>query len=142
MDKDLDAIDKVNLRLQNLREYAVILKSLRGVTAEELRTNIDKRAKAERFLQLAIEVCLDIAELLIVDQRLRTPKTSKEAIEILGDAGVLELSFARKFAPISGFRNILVHDYLEIDYEVVAENINTRLGDFEKFAKQIATYLK
>lgn len=142
MNKGLDAIDKINFRLKKLEEYLKILNSLKGITAKELVANVDKRAKAERFLQLAIELCLDVAELLISDQRLRTPQKASEAIEILGEAGILDKNFARKFSSIAGFRNILVHDYLDIDYEKVADNINTRLSDFEKFARSVAKYLQ
>lgn len=141
MNKGLDAIDKINIRLQKLGEYLQILSSLKGITAEELTRNVDKRAKAERYLQLAIEVCLDVAELLISDQRLPTPEKAAETIIIIGEAGIIEQDFARQFSSIAGFRNILVHDYLEIDYNLVADNINYRLIDFEKFAQQVAKFL-
>lgn len=133
-----DIVDKINTRLEALKEYVEILKSLKGVSGEELKKDLDKRAKAERFLQLAIETCIDIAELVISDQRLPAPKTSKETIEILGKEGIIEEKFAKQFAPAVGFRNILIHDYLKIDYDQVADKINNRLGDFEKFAQQIA----
>ena len=141
MNKKLDAIDKINMRLEKLYEYVSILKTLKGVKADELKRDINKRAKAERFLQLACEAATDIAELLIVDMRLRTPKTARETFEILGEENVLEKDFANRFAPMTGFRNILVHDYLDIDYEQVADKINNRLVDFNTFAKQIAKYL-
>lgn len=135
-----DTVDKINARLEALREYVGILKSLKGVTGEQLVEDIAKRAKAERFLQLAIETCVDIAELTISDQRLPAPKTSKETIEILGGEGIIDKKFALEFAPAVGLRNILIHDYLKIDYKQVADKINNRLGDFEKFAQQIAKF--
>lgn len=135
-----DTVDKINLRLEALSEYVGILKSLKGVTGSQLKKNIDKRAKAERFLQLAIETCIDIAELIITDQRLPTPKTSRETIEILGQQGIISQKLAKEFSPAVGFRNILVHDYLKLDYELVAERINNRLGDFDQFARQIAKF--
>ena len=135
-----DILEKINARLEALREYVKILKSLKGVTAKDLAIDIDKRAKAERYLQLAIEACIDIAELIVSDQRLPTPKTAREAIEVLGDNGILEKEFAYEFALAVGFRNILIHDYLKIDYNQVADKINNRLGDFEKFAQQVAKF--
>lgn len=141
MNKKLDAIDKINMRLEKLQEYVSVLKTLQGTTAQELQKDINKRAKAERFLQLSCEVVIDIAELLISDLRLRTPATARETIEILGEEGILEKEFAKQFAPMTGFRNILVHDYLKIDYEQVADKINNKLKDFNIFAKQIAKYL-
>ncbi|HLD26831.1 MAG TPA: DUF86 domain-containing protein [Patescibacteria group bacterium] len=135
------SIDKVHIRLKALEEYAGILKNLQGVTGAELKTNIDKRAKAERYLQLAAESCIDIAEFIIADQRLPTPQTYRHAIELLGDHNVINKEFAYNFAKVASFRNILVHDYLQVDYEQIANNINHHLDDFDKFARQIASYL-
>jgi uncharacterized protein YutE (UPF0331/DUF86 family) len=135
-----DVLEKINSRLEALREYLGILKSLKGVTGKDLASDVDKKAKAERYLQLAIEACVDIAELIISDQRLPAPKTAREAIEILGERGILEKKFAAEFAPAVGFRNILIHDYLKIDYNQVADKINNHLGDFEKFAQQVAKF--
>jgi len=136
----LDAIDKVNLRLEALKQYLTILKSLRGVTAQQLEEKIETRAKVERFLQLAIEACIDIGEIIISDLRLRAPQTSREVFDVLAEAGVLDKKFAQRFASVAGFRNILVHDYLKIDYQQVAKFINERLDDFNEFARQVAEF--
>lgn len=135
-----DTTNKISSRLEALREYLAILRSLKGVTGEQLKEDIAKRAKAERFLQLAIEACVDVAELVISDQRLPAPKTSKEAIEIIGKEGIIDREFALKFALAVGFRNILIHDYLKIDYDIVADKINNSLGDFDHFAQNIAKF--
>ena len=106
-----------------------------------MKKNIEKQAVAERFLQLACEACIDIAELVIIDQRFPTPTTAKEAIQILGEKNILDKTFTESLSRIAGFRNILVHDYIKIDYEKVADKLNNRLEDFNTFAKQIAQFL-
>ena len=111
----MDHIDKINLRIEKLKEYVNSLKKLKGVTAKDLVEDEDKRLKAERLLQLAIEACVDIAELIIVDQRLRAPIDAAQAIEILGEEKIIDSSFAKGFAKAVGFRNILVHDYIDIN---------------------------
>ena len=137
----MDNLDKVNLRLEKLREFVDILRTLKGVTARDLISDVDKRAKAERFLQLAIEACVDIAELLIVDQRLPAPDDSAESIEILGNEKIVDSQFAKSFAKAVGLRNILVHDYVDIDYGIIADKVNNRLDDFDRFAREIAKFL-
>ena len=137
----MDHIDKINLRIEKLKEYVNSLKKLKGVTAKDLVEDEDKRLKAERLLQLAIEACVDIAELIIVDQRLRAPIDAAQAIEILGDEMIIDSYFAKGFAKAVGFRNILVHDYIDINYEEVADKINKRLGDFDRFAQEVAKFL-
>lgn len=136
----LDAIDKINLLLEALQEYVKILEVLRGVSGKQLKADLAKRAKAERFLQLAAETCINIAEVTISDQRLPMPETSKRALEILGEAKIIDQDFIKEFSKIAGLRNILVHDYLKIDYDRIAEMINNSLDDFTKFSQQIAKF--
>lgn len=124
-----------------LKEYLEYLSGLKGVKPQELESNIEKRAIAERYLQLSIEVCVDVAEMIISDQRLPVPQTSVETIEILGKQGIINKEFAFDFAKSVSFRNILVHDYVEIDYGEVAQKINDRLGDFDRYAKEIASFI-
>jgi len=137
----MDNIDKINLRIEKLKEYINNLKVLKGITSQKLINDLDKRLKAERLLQLAIEACIDIAELVIVDQRLPSPVDSGDAIEILGKKGIIDAKFSKDFAKAVGFRNILVHDYVDIDYKEVADKINNRLGDFDRFAQEVAKFL-
>lgn len=137
----MDAIDRINVRLKKLLEYLDILKKYQGVTARELQNNSEKRGVVERYLHLASEIVIDIANLLNAEYRFRPSDNYREAIEILGEEGVLDKRFAKDLSKLAGFRNILVHDYLKIDYYKVADKVNNRLGDFEKFARSVADYL-
>lgn len=40
-----------------------------------------------------------------------------------------------------GFRNIFVHDYLEVDRKIVYEVLQNRLGDLEELRQVFATFL-
>lgn len=137
----MDTIDKIHLRLSKLKEFVDFLKIYKGITVEELTQSAEKRGAIERYLQLAAEACLDIAELIIADQRLTQPTKASEAIEILGKHNVINPEFSKYFAKIAGFRNILIHEYVDIDYKEVADKVNNRLGDFERFAEEVANFL-
>jgi len=43
---------------------------------------------------------------------------------------------------MAGLRNILVHDYLEIDNALVHRILSKRLVDFDAFSKQIVEYVE
>lgn len=136
---ELDNLDKLTLRIQKLMEYVKALKTYKGITIEELEKDAEKQALVERRLELACEVCLDIARLVVTDQRLGIPENSRGYILVLGKANIIDKEFAEKFAGIAGFRNILVHIYLDIDYGEVADKLG-RLGDFERFAGEVAKF--
>ena len=49
--------------------------------------------------------------------------------------------FADKMASMIGFRNLLVHDYTDINLKLVYEFLQTKLTDFEEFIKHIVEWL-
>lgn len=136
----LDNVDKIVLRLDKLKEFVKELKEYQGTTKEVLEKDNKTSAVVDRMLELACESVLDIARLVVTDQRLKIPENSKGYILALGEAGILDKEFAEEFSRIAGFRNILVHMYLDIDYTEVADKVNNKLGDFEKFSQQIAKF--
>lgn len=136
-----ERITQINEKLSALKNYVLLLKSFGKVSSADLEKDAIKRGAIERYLQLSAEVVLDVASQLIAEFRFRTPEDYKESILILGEEGILPKEFAKNFSEIAGFRNILVHNYLKIDYKKVAENLNKRLGDFEKFCQAVAKFL-
>lgn len=123
-------------------EYVNRLKKFQGITKKEIMDDADKRAIIERYLHLASEAVIDIANILNSEYRLPPAEDNKELILTLGEAGILEKKFADELSGLAPFRNVLVHDYLEVDYEIVVDVLNNKLFDFEKFSKIIAEFLQ
>lgn len=134
--------DRVNLRLKKLLQYVNKLSKYQGVTSEELSNDSDKRDIIERNLHLACEIVIDVANILNSEFKLPPASDNKLSIITLGEAGILEKKYAEELSGLAPFRNVLVHDYLEIDYEIVVDVLNNKLDDFEKFAKIIAGFLQ
>ncbi len=95
----------------------------------------------ERNLEVTAQSVIDIANRIISIEGLEKPIDYYDAIMRLGEAGILPLKFAKKLAPIAGFRNILVHDYLDINWDEVYNNLH-QLHDISKFIKQIKAWMK
>jgi len=74
-------------------------------------------------------------------EQLEKPSDAYGAIEVLGKIGVLPRELAERLAPIAGFRNILMHEYLEIDWNEVLCNLQ-RMGDLYNFMEHIKKWLK
>ena len=60
----------------------------------------------------------------------------------MGREGILPPDFSERISGRAGFRNLLVHDYAEVDPERVYEFLQDRLGDFEEFMRYVSIYLK
>jgi uncharacterized protein YutE (UPF0331/DUF86 family) len=59
----------------------------------------------------------------------------------MGELGVLPPEFDRELAPIAGFRNVLVHEYLGLDWDEVYSNLQ-KINDLVKFSEPIREWLK
>lgn len=133
--------EKLSTKLENLKEYTGYLKKYQNCTLDELKKNPTLRGAIERYLHLSAECVIDIAEITISERELKKPEEYRESIEILGEAGIIPAEFAYNFAPIAGFRNILVHEYAKVDLEEVQRHLQEDLKDFEKFSKYIVDFL-
>ena len=63
------------------------------------------------------------------------------AIDRLAELGVLTPEFASRLRPIAGFRNVLVHGYLQVDLDVLERVLREKLTDLEEFAVRVEAYL-
>ena len=129
-------------KLERLQEYVRILNSYRKYSIQEIKKDFTLKGAVERYLEVSLECVLDIGEMVISKEGFRKPETYREVIEILGEKGILPEEFAKRFAEVAKFRNILVHMYAEVDVEMVYEILQNNLGDFDEFAKHIARYLE
>jgi uncharacterized protein YutE (UPF0331/DUF86 family) len=120
--------------LSNLRRHA-------GRSAPELRANADLRWTVERGLQLCVQNALDIATHLAAAAALDAPDYAT-AIDRLAELSVLSGEFASRLRPIAGFRNVLVHGYLQVDLEILARVLNEGPADLEEFAGRVEAHLE
>jgi uncharacterized protein YutE (UPF0331/DUF86 family) len=96
---------------------------------------------AERYLHLACEAVLDIAQHVIADQGYTQATSYRNAVEVLEDEDMIDGDLAERLKRWMGFRNILVHLYLAIDHGRVYDAIQEDLGDLEEFAGHMARLL-
>ena len=49
--------------------------------------------------------------------------------------------FAARFRNVAGFRNVLVHGYLDVDLDLVGQVLSQHLTDFEVFSHHVEGWL-
>ncbi|MBC8206022.1 MAG: DUF86 domain-containing protein [Kiritimatiellales bacterium] len=109
--------------------------SLKDVSFSEFEESWILRSMAERALQVAAEIIIDVAERILALEKSGPAATAAEAIESLVSLGVLESS--QPYADITRFRNLIVHQYEEIDPVILFDLSKKRLDDFRKFRDEI-----
>ncbi|MBI1870251.1 MAG: DUF86 domain-containing protein [Chlamydiae bacterium] len=131
----------INSKIEKLKEYLSYLKSYQKSSLQELENDYTLQGAVLHYLQLTIECTIDIGELLISELKLRKPEGAREVFKILAENKILPENFAQNFSPVAGFRNIIVHEYAEVDMKKVHPFLENDLEDFEHFSQYIAEYL-
>ena len=111
-----------------LNKAAVIERCIRRIRAEHAAnpaldnfTHVDALTlNVERACQAAI----DMAMHLVARHRLGMPQSSGEAFRILEKGGFLSAPLARAMQSMTGFRNVAVHQYEELDPEILRWVVN------------------
>jgi len=62
-----------------------------------------------------------------------------QTFDLLNQAGMIHADLAMCMKKAVGFRNVTVHNYKAIDWAVVHSIAQSRLPDFEAFAKAVFT---
>ena len=124
-------------RLQKLENYARHLSQLQQAPLSEYLDDENLQTIVERRLQLSIQVCMDIASYLIAQLGLNSPDEPENVFTVLGREEILPKDLAQRMVGMVRFRNILVHDYLEIDSTLVHAHLQAELDDFDQFAQHI-----
>lgn len=140
--KDWDVDTRViATRLQKLEGYVQHLRTLQQAPLDEYIEDENLQAIVERRLQLSIQVCIDIASYLIAQLGLQAPDEQHNVFVVLGREHIISPDLANRMIGMVRFRNILVHDYLDIDSKLVYQHLSERIKDFEQFAQEISTSL-
>jgi len=133
--------EKIARKLQYMKKNVDFLRSYQNLSVRELEENHLIKSAIERNFHLAIEAALDIGEILISEENFEKPEDYKSVFLILGKNNVIPKEFAENFAPIAGFRNVLVHLYEDVNIKILQRYLNEKLADFDIFAQYIAKYL-
>jgi uncharacterized protein YutE (UPF0331/DUF86 family) len=120
------------------------LKELREILPADFGEykKIEKRRACERLLQVSIECVIDICGLLVTGLRLGLPAEEDDLFEKLEQAGIITSLRKQSLKKMKGFRNILVHEYGEVDDVIVYEVLQNNLNDFDAFKQEILQAIK
>ncbi len=133
--------DALRERLQKLEEVISRLEQLGRIDRAALRVNFRDAWTAERGLQLAAETIFDIGNHILSAQFGFVPKDYEDIIVQLAAQGVISEPLRARLKGLGGFRNILVHDYLRLDPDRVADYLSRAPADFSEFAHEIRAWL-
>lgn len=133
--------NKIIAKFERLDEYLTYLREIQKVNKKSFMKDYHFHGLAERYLQLAIEVLLDVSKLIILAKNFRKPEDNQEIFMVLCENNIILKRALKNFSGIANFRNILVHDYEKIDREIIYNKLHDNIGDFILFKKSVLKFL-
>jgi len=120
-------------------DLAYLTERARGDRAA-LRADLERLAALKYHFVTAIEGCLNVAQHLCASEGWGPPASNADAMRILGRHGVLSPDLAESMARAVGFRNVLVHGYIEVDDDRVVAQLD-RVAELEAFSRTVAEWM-
>lgn len=125
-----------------LNKYEIVERCINRIN-EEYENNSENLEDYRRLdcivlnLQRACEATIDIAMYIVSTRKLGIPQTKKEAFKKLEENNIISKDMSKNIQNMTGFRNIAIHDYKEINEEILKEVIEKHLNDLLEFARQM-----
>lgn len=135
-------IGVIENRISLARKYIKILARYRKYSQKIIADDIDIRGAVERYLFLAVQATIDVAESAVAYKNFRKPTTMSEAFHILNEEDIISPKLVEKMINMTGFRNVITHGYDKVDYSVVFRIIQKDYKDMLDLLKEIEEKLK
>ncbi len=112
------------------------------ITLEHILEDEDVQDMLDRRMERAIESCIDVSTHLAAGLELPRQEYAADIFLLLGKKKIISPEVAEKFTGVVGFRNILVHEYADIDYKLAYSNLADKLEDLKQFAREVLGFLE
>ena len=117
------------------------LRKLQQIPLDRFLADEDLQWLAERGLHLGCEIVLDVGNHLLSGAFGRPAETYEQILSGLGREGVLSAALVEEVGGLGGFRNVLVHAYLDVDPERVWTILQRAPERFERFSRELVAWL-
>lgn len=132
----------VEEKLVLMRELLDDLEAVGDVSPERFAAEHLTRHGVERMLTQLVELAAGVNAHIAASRLGRVSATYRDSFSLAAQAGAVTSDLAETLAPSAGFRNILVHQYGEIDPVKVAKTVPQALVDYREYVGQVARWLQ
>ncbi len=124
-------------KISEVKKYLSIVKKFQKYSQQEIEVNETIRGAVERYLYLVCQATMDLAEGFIAYKEFRKPTNQNDRFYILIENEIISSPLSENMIRMTGFRNVLAHDYAKVDYKRVVDILQNGLKDIESFIKII-----
>ena len=130
----------VRKKLLDIGEAVGRLRSWLPITVERLERDLMLQWAVEHGLQIAAEALFDVGSHILAGEFQESVDEYREIPARLRARGVLSDTTVTRLDGLAGFRNVLVHEYADVDLRRVHAGLD-RLDDFDAFLADVDAWL-
>ncbi|MGH9111009.1 MAG: type VII toxin-antitoxin system HepT family RNase toxin [Acidimicrobiales bacterium] len=116
---------------------------LEGLAAGDrvaLRADQERLAGLKYWFITTLEGVINVAQHVCASEGWGPPKDNGDAVRLLGQHGVIDAELAARVAGAVGFRNLLVHQYVDVDDDRVVAFLD-EIGDVDAYVGGVTAWI-
>ena len=137
--------EKILECLKLLNRYVHYLQEISKTEKDRFIDDYLLRGSAERYLQLAIECCINIGNRLLsilqMKTPVKTPETYGDIFREMAHLNIIPMDFLDIIINMVKFRNRIVHMYWDLDPAQLYDILQEHLVHFDRFSEHVIDYL-
>jgi uncharacterized protein YutE (UPF0331/DUF86 family) len=136
-DSKIRLVKHISFLEKELDDY----QKFKSLTWNEYSDDRDKRRNVERWIENIVTSSVDIAKLVLTSKKKIIPDTYKEMLLSLSLVPCFDKENTKKIAQWVRFRNIVVHEYLDIKWKSIKRFIQETEKIYNEFVNEAKNYL-
>lgn len=133
--------ESIEQRLKKLRELYRFFDLYKSITFERLQEDVTLSLAVERASALAAEIIIDVFAHILSSECNIFPDTYEETIRLSYRNKIIPEKLYKDIKGLGGYRNILIHEYLALDYNEVYKNFKKLVKVIPSFEREILLYI-
>jgi uncharacterized protein YutE (UPF0331/DUF86 family) len=130
----------IKTKLESLRKCLDRIESKRPETLEDLIQDIDTQDIIALNLERSVQLCVDIANHVLSSLDDAPAMSMAESFERLSEKGIIPNELGKNLKKAVGFRNLSVHAYDKIDWQLVWNILEGDLMDLVRFLECVESF--
>lgn len=104
-------------------------------------TQMAVRLQVERIVSALVDLAVAVNTHVVVSAGHQAPADMSDSFDRAVVAGLVDAELARSLRPSVGLRNVIVHAYLDVDLQLLAEAIPFAAERYRRYVATVAQWL-
>lgn len=128
-------------KLDAIEKTRATLGSIEDLDEARLTTDPVTAAAVERLLCRLVDLAVEANTHVSAAVLQRAPGDYRESFDFAREAGALTAELAERLKPSVGMRNTIVHEYVGVDYAIVADTVPIALDAYAEYRREMAGFM-